>query len=405
MRRSIRTLFVCMLVALMVYQPALACRSCGGCGGGHHATSYYSHGPVVYSGGCCGGGYSYGTVVYDSGCGSCGSCDGQDAAMGERAPNVPSDSMEAPEKAQAETTTAAPPSELPMATPAEVTPQPQLPATPPAALTPPTTTEPATPPAEKAAEPLFGNEPAATPPAATPPAATPPAATPPLTPPPASPPAATPPAAEKAADDLFGGAPENASAPATPPAATPPAATPPAATPPAATPPAASPGDDLFGTSTKEEPKSGGATTTTQKPAETPPAAEPKPAEIPAAAPAGENKSKPADAEKKEEKPKAEEKDPLFGSAPSVLHEAGGLASSEMRLWTDNSGNFTCRGRLVRFYEGQVRLLKENGRTATVPLARLSTGDLEFVNRQASAQQTEIGKTAQSPPMLPTFAN
>ena len=86
---------------------------------------------------------------------------------------------------------------------------------------------------------------------------------------------------------------------------------------------------------------------------------------------------------------------------PNVLHEAGGLASDEMRQWTDNTGNFSCRGRLVRFYEGQVRLLKDNGRTTTVPLARLSTGDLEFVNRQASAQQAEVGKTAHSPAMMP----
>jgi hypothetical protein len=160
----------------------------------------------------------------------------------------------------------------------------------------------------------------------------------------------------------------------------------------------------LFGPSTKEEPKSN-ATTTTQKPAEKPAVEQAKPAEKPAAAPAGENKSKPADNEKKEEKPKAEEKDPLFGSAPSVLHEAGGLASNEMRQWTDNTGSFSCRGRLVRFYEGQVRLLKENGRTTTVPLARLSTGDLEFVNRQASAQQAEVGKTAHSPAMMPILAN
>jgi hypothetical protein len=74
-------------------------------------------------------------------------------------------------------------------------------------------------------------------------------------------------------------------------------------------------------------------------------------------------------------------------------------------LWTDNTGNFSCHGRLVRFHEGEVRLLKENGRTTTVPLARLSTGDLEFVNRQASARQAEVGKTAQSPATMPTFAN
>jgi hypothetical protein len=163
----------------------------------------------------------------------------------------------------------------------------------------------------------------------------------------------------------------------------------------------------LFGPSTKEAPKNGGATTTTttQKPAEKPAAAEAKPAEKPAAAPAGQDKSKPADKDKKEEKPKTEEKDPLFGSAPSILREAGGLASNEMRLWTDNSGSYSCRGRLIRFYEGQVRLLKENGRTATVPLARLSTGDLEFVNRQASAQQAEVGKTAQSPAKMPHLSN
>ena len=89
----------------------------------------------------------------------------------------------------------------------------------------------------------------------------------------------------------------------------------------------------------------------------------------------------------------------------NILHEAGGLASDEMRTWTDNTGTFSCRGRLVRFQEGNVRLLKDNGRTTTVPLARLSTGDLEFVNRQASAQQAEVGKTAQSSTMLPGVAN
>jgi hypothetical protein len=209
---------------------------------------------------------------------------------------------------------------------------------------------------------------------------------------------------------LFGETTEKAggtksAAPATPPAATPPAPTPPAATPPPVTPPAASPTDELFGPATKEAPKSGGTTTTTQKPTEKPAAAESKPAEKPAAPPANGDKTKPAGNDKKEEKPKTEEKDPLFGSAPNVLREAGGLASNEMRQWTDNTGNFSCQGRLIRFYEGQVRLLKSNGRTTTVPLARLSTGDLEFVNRQASAQQSEVGKTVQTSAIIPTFAN
>jgi hypothetical protein len=161
----------------------------------------------------------------------------------------------------------------------------------------------------------------------------------------------------------------------------------------------------LFGPSPKEEPKSGKETTT--KKVETPetPEAKPadKPADKPAAAPAEEKK--PADAPKKDEKPKTDEKDPLFGAAPSILHEAGGLASNELRLWTDNTGTFTCHARLVRFNDGQVRLLKDNGHTTTVPLARLSTGDLEFVNRQASAQRAEVGKTAQAPVVMPSLAN
>ena len=58
---------------MMMYQPAVACHSCGGWGGGYYAPVYY--GPVGYGGGC----YNCGceTVVYDScdGCGSCSGCE------------------------------------------------------------------------------------------------------------------------------------------------------------------------------------------------------------------------------------------------------------------------------------------------------------------------------------------
>ena len=75
-----------------------------------------------------------------------------------------------------------------------------------------------------------------------------------------------------------------------------------------------------------------------------------------------------------------------FKSA-SVLREDGGLASDQNREWLDNTGHYTTRARLVSFLDGHVRLLKENGRTTTVPLNRLCQNDLEFVNRQASAQR------------------
>jgi SLA1 homology domain 1, SHD1 len=57
-----------------------------------------------------------------------------------------------------------------------------------------------------------------------------------------------------------------------------------------------------------------------------------------------------------------------------------------MRTWVDNTGRFSCEGRLVRFMDGYVRLMKDNGHTTTVPVYRLSANDLSFVNRQASAQ-------------------
>jgi hypothetical protein len=77
----------------------------------------------------------------------------------------------------------------------------------------------------------------------------------------------------------------------------------------------------------------------------------------------------------------------------------GGLASSELRRWVDNTGQYSCRGRLIRVLEGKVQLRKENGHTTTVPFSRLCEVDLEFVQRQASAQRAEaVSKTAQAAP-------
>jgi hypothetical protein len=214
---------------------------------------------------------------------------------------------------------------------------------------------------------LFNSTP--TPPA-TAPAAEKPAETPAATP-------ATPPAAKPAGDDLFGA-----------PAAEKPAITPekppekPAATPAAPeSKPAA--GDDLFGAPSAEK----------AAPAEKPAAPAEKPAEKPADKPAGE--------QKKDEK----KSDDIFGSSSSVLHESGGLASNEMRKWVDNTGNFSCQGRLIRLVDSQVQLLKDNGRTTTVSLSRLSANDLRFVERQASAKHATAFQTAQSTTEMPWMAN
>lgn len=95
-----------------------------------------------------------------------------------------------------------------------------------------------------------------------------------------------------------------------------------------------------------------------------------------------------------------------FGAAESVLSEPGGLASSEMRTWVDNTGRYSCQGRLERFVDGNVRLMKDNGRTTTVPMNRLSANDLAFVNRQASAQpQTTFAQAGSSGAAITLTAN
>ena len=50
-----------------------------------------------------------------------------------------------------------------------------------------------------------------------------------------------------------------------------------------------------------------------------------------------------------------------------------------MRTWTDNTGTFTIEGKLIAILDGKIRILKENGRTCTVVLRRLSHDDAEYV--------------------------
>lgn len=65
---------------------------------------------------------------------------------------------------------------------------------------------------------------------------------------------------------------------------------------------------------------------------------------------------------------------------------ADGEESSPMRLWTDNTGKYQVRARLVVVGDRYVRLLKETGKTTTVPFSRLSGSDLAFVQHQVSSE-------------------
>ena len=181
-------------------------------------------------------------------------------------------------------------------------------------------------------------------------------------------------------------------------------AAPPAETPAPATEPPAEETNALFGE--PAEPAPPAESEPTEQPAEEPLDLFGEPAETEPEMPAEEQPAEePAEEEAPAEEMPAEEDDDIFGASRSILREPGGLASQELRVWVDNTGNYSCRGRLVRFLDGQVRLLKDTGRTTTVPLYRLSTSDLEFVHRQASAQQADGFQTAQSPIAMPGLAN
>lgn len=396
MQRTVRTILVGVMVFLMSFNPAAAWHHWGGgyrggyCGGGGNYYGYYRSNwsgysscgyggeRVVYSsdpycGGCggCGSCESCGSGCSSCGgdcgscggssCGGCGSCESGSSCDGcgpggavieftphvyqETAPTPPSDMRMHP-------TQPTPPATVNK--PMETTPVPTLPP------------EPATMPAEESVQPM---------------------------------PAET----TETTDPLFGGTPE----PTTPAETTPPAE---ATTPVPSTTPAETPSDDFFGTepTTPTEtpagtPAEGGATepsgtdslfdtpaatgtpeSTPETPAEgtTPPAGDPldmfnSPTETPAEGAAPTEGSTSTDKVKKGR---------TFLASHTVLREPGGLASSEMRRWVDNTGRYSVNGRLVKFMDGQVRLMKENGRTTTVPLYRLSAADLAFVHRQASAQ-------------------
>lgn len=153
-----------------------------------------------------------------------------------------------------------------------------------------------------------------------------------------------------AEDDLFGDAPE----------------TPMPADEPAEQPPAE---DDGFGGLFGDEP------------VEDAPMEEAPPAEEPEEAPADEPEDDSNEADAFED---------LFGQNERVLRLDGGLQSNNLRTWTDNTGRYQCQARLLVLLDGKVRLLKDNGRTSTVALYRLSKGDLDFVNVQAAAQQNSV---------------
>jgi hypothetical protein len=58
----------------------------------------------------------------------------------------------------------------------------------------------------------------------------------------------------------------------------------------------------------------------------------------------------------------------------------------QMRIWTDDTGKYRRSARLVRSSQHHVRLQAESGEVLTVPLARLSTSDRQYVREMERAR-------------------
>ena len=74
-----------------------------------------------------------------------------------------------------------------------------------------------------------------------------------------------------------------------------------------------------------------------------------------------------------------------LAAEPTTLRVADALVPGTdgrlpVREWRDDSGKFQIKARLILILDGKVRLLKETGRTTTVPVARLSSADQAYVN-------------------------
>jgi SLA1 homology domain 1, SHD1 len=68
-----------------------------------------------------------------------------------------------------------------------------------------------------------------------------------------------------------------------------------------------------------------------------------------------------------------------------------------VRQWVDDTGTFRVKGRLILILDGKVRVLKETGRTTTVPLTRLSAADRQYVEDVISrygSDLTQLGQLA-----------
>ena len=66
---------------------------------------------------------------------------------------------------------------------------------------------------------------------------------------------------------------------------------------------------------------------------------------------------------------------------------------AEYRQWVDNTGAYSIKARLTVIYSDKIKLTKENGKTTTVPLSRLSGADFGYVQWVVSSLTVEQTST------------
>lgn len=64
---------------------------------------------------------------------------------------------------------------------------------------------------------------------------------------------------------------------------------------------------------------------------------------------------------------------------------------SPMRTWTDKSGRFRIEATFVSEENGSIKLLRKDGKPATVPLDKLSDGDQAFIHQMLEDNPFEVG--------------
>lgn len=74
-------------------------------------------------------------------------------------------------------------------------------------------------------------------------------------------------------------------------------------------------------------------------------------------------------------------------AAPGVADDT---PDHELRLWKDASGSFQVRAKLIERTDGAVRLRKTDGKEISVPLAKLSQADQEYVDKATAPKPVVV---------------